>query len=61
MPRAIAQAATSTHLQHIAGTREHVELITACLGALEMFRVSRQLDVLDDLLAGHSDRKVAAS
>lgn len=46
-----------THLQHIAGTREHVELITDCLRALEVFRVSRQLDVLDDLLAGHAGRK----
>lgn len=39
-----------THLQDIAGTSEHVELTASCLRALEMFRVSRQLDVLDDLL-----------
>src|SRR5262249_23116861 len=35
-----------THLGEIAGTTEHVELIAACLCALEVFRVSRQLDVL---------------
>lgn len=50
-----------THLQHIAGTSEHVELITSCLRALEVFRLSRQLDVLDDLLAGHPAEEVRAS
>lgn len=49
------------HLQHLAGTSEHVELITGCLRALEVFRLSRQLDVLDDLLARHLRRQVAAS
>lgn len=49
-----------TQLQHVAGTPEHVELIAGCLGALEVFRLSRQLDVLDDLLAGHPRRQVVA-
>jgi hypothetical protein len=48
-------------LHRIAGTTEHVELITDCLQALEVFRLSRQLDVLDDLLAGPAGREVAAS
>ena len=50
-----------TRLTGIAGTSEHAELIAACLRALEMFRVSRQLDVLDKLLAGQPAREVAAS
>ena len=45
----------------IAGTTEHVELIAACLRALDIFRVSRQLDVLDKLLAGQSSREVVGS
>lgn len=54
-------AAMITHLADIAGTNEHVELIAACLRALEMFQVSRQLDVLDTLLAGQLNRKVVTS
>jgi hypothetical protein len=50
--------ATLAWLHRIAGTSEHAELIADCLRALEMFRVSQQLDVLDDLLTG---REVAAS
>jgi hypothetical protein len=42
-----------TRLTGIAGTSEHVTLITACLRALDLFRLSRQLDVLDTLMAGH--------
>lgn len=54
-------AAVLTHLTGIAGTSEHAELIAACLRALDPFRVSRQLDVLDKLLAGQPAREVAAS
>ena len=50
--------ATITRLADIAGTSEHVELLAACLRALELFRLSRQLDVLDELLAGESHRNV---
>lgn len=50
-----------TRLGEIAGTTEHVELIAACLRALDIFRVSRQLDVLDKLLAGQSSREVVGS
>lgn len=52
---------TLAWLRRIAGTSEHVELIAEGLRALEMFRVSRQLDVLDSLLAGPAGREVAAS
>ncbi|MGH3929552.1 MAG: glycosyltransferase family protein [Pseudonocardiaceae bacterium] len=54
-------AAMLAHLMDIAGTSEHVELIAACLRALEIFRVSRQLDVLDKLLAGQLGREVVTS
>lgn len=37
-------------LHAIAGTGEHTALIAECLRALDIFRLSRQLDVLDDLL-----------
>jgi hypothetical protein len=46
-----AVSSVLTFLRHIAGTSTHVELIAQCLRALDMFRVSHQLDVLDDLLA----------
>lgn len=36
------------HLQHIAGSTEHVDLIAACLSFLEPMRLSRQLAVLDN-------------
>jgi len=52
-------SSTLAHLQRIAGTGEHVELIASCLRALKVFRVSRQLAVLEDLLAGHPERQVA--
>ncbi|MGH3614346.1 MAG: hypothetical protein ACRDRK_17515 [Pseudonocardia sp.] len=57
-------AATATMvacLKDIAGTDEHVELLTACLRSLEVFRVSRQLDVLDDVLATQPARPMVAS
>jgi hypothetical protein len=41
---------TLTDLQAIAGTGEHAALIAECLRALDIFRLSRQVDVLDDLL-----------
>src|SRR5205807_109375 len=57
-----AEVATMlANLADIAGTSEHVELIAACLRALDIFRVSRQLDVLDKLLAGQSGREVVTS
>lgn len=50
-----------THLRAIAGTNEHVELIATCLRMLDIFRVSRQLDVLDKLLVGQPGREVVGS
>jgi len=41
---------TLAHLQRIAGTAEHVELIASCLRALKLFSLSRQVAVLEDLL-----------
>ncbi|NYI05547.1 glycosyltransferase family protein [Allostreptomyces psammosilenae] len=37
-------------LRGISGTDEHAELLADCLGHLELFRLSAQLDVLEDLL-----------
>jgi hypothetical protein len=54
-------AAVITRLTDIAETSEHMELIAACLRALEIFRLSRQLNVLDKLLAGQPGREVVAS
>lgn len=57
-----AEVATMvTHLRGIAGTNEHVELIATCLRMLDIFRVSRQLDVLDKLLVGQPGREVVGS
>lgn len=39
-----------TRLRGIAGTDQHTELLAACLARLDIFRLSRQLDVLDRLL-----------
>ncbi|MGH3754925.1 MAG: hypothetical protein ACRDRP_19950 [Pseudonocardiaceae bacterium] len=44
--------ATLAHLRDIAGTSEHVTLLAGCVRALDLFRLSHQLDVLDRLLAG---------
>ncbi|GHJ35421.1 hypothetical protein Sm713_10300 [Streptomyces sp. TS71-3] len=38
------------HLQEIAGTQRHADLIRLCLDRLELFRLSRQADTLDTLL-----------
>ncbi|MEC4020478.1 glycosyltransferase family protein [Streptomyces sp. H27-D2] len=38
------------HLQEIAGSRQHAELISECLGRLELFRLSRQVDALEIVL-----------
>lgn len=46
-----AAADRSAHLQGIAGTGEHVDLLRSCLALLDRFRVSRQLDVLHAVLA----------
>lgn len=48
------------HLARIVGTSEHVDLIAACLRALEIFRLSHQLDVLALLFAGRPAREVTA-
>jgi hypothetical protein len=45
-----AAAAMITQLRSLAGTTEHAELLADCLRRLDLFRVSRQLDVLDELL-----------
>ncbi|MGH3468926.1 MAG: hypothetical protein ACRDQF_14490 [Thermocrispum sp.] len=50
-----------TRLKDIAGTGEHVELITDCLRSLEVFRVSRQLDVLEGVMAKQPARRMVAS
>jgi hypothetical protein len=42
--------ATVRHLIAIAGTEEYVAQLSACLRQLDLFRLSRQLLVLDDLL-----------
>ncbi|MEW1722079.1 hypothetical protein [Streptomyces sp. NPDC093109] len=38
------------YLQSIAGTRNHAELITQCIGRLELFRLSHQIDALEAVL-----------
>lgn len=53
--------AALTHLRRIVGTSEHAALIAACLPALQRFRASHQLDVLDDLLVTPAGRKVAVA
>jgi hypothetical protein len=47
-------------LTGIAGTSAHAELLTDCLQRLDLFRLSRQLDTLDAVLAATS-ATVAAS
>jgi hypothetical protein len=37
-------------LQAVAGTGRHADLIAACLRRLDLFRISRQLRVLDQIL-----------
>ncbi|WP_338932763.1 hypothetical protein WEB32_30560 [Streptomyces netropsis] len=39
-----------TDLKKIAGTRRHAELIATCLGRLELFGLSRQVDALEAVL-----------
>ncbi|OAP20418.1 MULTISPECIES: hypothetical protein [Amycolatopsis] len=55
-----AVTARITRLSGIAGQREHADLIASCLRSLEMFRVSRQLAVLDDVLAQRPPRQAVA-
>ncbi|MEU8617232.1 hypothetical protein [Streptomyces sp. NPDC048623] len=38
------------HLQRIAGTQQHADLIAACLDRLDLFRLSRQVDALEAVL-----------
>ncbi|MEV4055161.1 hypothetical protein AB0J55_28505 [Amycolatopsis sp. NPDC049688] len=54
-------AATITQLASLAGTTEHAELLADCLTRLDLFRVSRQLAVLDALLAAQPTRGTVAS
>ncbi|MFF4534303.1 hypothetical protein ACFY1P_34150 [Streptomyces sp. NPDC001407] len=39
-----------TELKKIVGTRQHADLISACLDRLELFRLSRQVDTLETVL-----------
>ncbi|SNX88522.1 hypothetical protein SAMN06272735_8974 [Streptomyces sp. TLI_55] len=39
-----------TVLQEIAGSRQHADLIRACLDRLDLFRLSRQVDALEGVL-----------
>ncbi|MDK9494340.1 hypothetical protein QEZ40_000212 [Streptomyces katrae] len=39
------------HFQRIAGTQQHADLIAACLDSLNLFRLSRQADALESVLA----------
>jgi hypothetical protein len=39
-----------TELQAIAGTAEHAALISQCTGRLGIFRLSRQLAVIENIL-----------
>ncbi|MFF7777060.1 hypothetical protein ACFZCG_21855 [Streptomyces tanashiensis] len=39
-----------THLQRIAGTQQHANLIATCLDRLDLFRLSRQVDALEAVL-----------
>ncbi|CAG7651250.1 glycosyltransferase family protein [Actinacidiphila bryophytorum] len=38
-------------LRALAGSREHVELLAACLERLDVFRLSRQVEALDSIFA----------
>ncbi len=38
-------------LQKIAGSQQHADLIRACLDRLDLFRLSRQVDALESVLA----------
>ncbi|PSK64844.1 hypothetical protein B0E53_03218 [Micromonospora sp. MH33] len=40
-------------LVSLAGTDHHAELIGLCLERLDLFRLSRQLDTIEQVLAGH--------
>ncbi len=53
--------AAITHLQHIAGSTDHADLIGECLSGLSLFRLSRQLDQLDQLLTGAPSRPITAA
>lgn len=44
-----------TQLRKIAGTDQHVHLIKACLERLELFRLSRQVDALETVMATVTD------
>jgi hypothetical protein len=47
-------------LSSLAGTAEHTALLAACLRRLDRFRLSRQLNMLDDLLAACDRTQVIA-
>jgi hypothetical protein len=46
-------------LVDIAGTARHAELIAACLGRLDVFRLSRQLRTLNQILERLTDARSA--
>lgn len=50
-----------TWLGRVAGTSQHAELIAECMAKLTLFRLSRQLDVIDDLLARHTTAAVTTT
>ncbi len=49
-----------TFLQKISGSQQHVDLIAACLDRLDLFRLSRQVDVLETVLNTITSPDVAA-
>ncbi|WP_240522175.1 hypothetical protein [Amycolatopsis vastitatis] len=54
-------AAKISELRSLAGTPAHAELLADCLTMLDLFRVSRQLAVLDELLDAQPTRGTVAS
>lgn len=48
-------------LRALAGSREHVDLIAACLERLAIFRLSRQVEALESVLAGATDSPEGAA
>jgi hypothetical protein len=48
-----------SELKTIVGTDEHTDLLAACLRRLDHFRLSRQLDILDAVLATSTVQAVA--
>ncbi|UQU66832.1 hypothetical protein COUCH_11415 [Couchioplanes caeruleus] len=49
---AAGAARTIAHLQTIVGTAQHADLLADCLHKLDLFRLSRQLEIVDRQLSG---------